>query len=161
MGKNNGLDDVSVQFLTNKLPPFTDNAKANGIYFNHNADTTGYDYHIHLNDEAEKELKFYKAKVLANVTIKAKSKSPIEEMDKRYTSGLFSGGDAREFDLLNDRFAATSLNIFQYLQGKVAGLQISVSPMGDASLSYRGGTPQLFLDETPVDATVLSSLTGN
>lgn len=161
LGKNNGLSDVSVQFLANKLSPFSENPKASGIYFNHNADSSGYDYHLHLNDETERELKFYKAKVLANVTIKGKPKSPVEEMDKRYTSGLFTGGDAREFDLLNDHFAATSLNIFQYLQGKVAGLQISVSPMGDASLSYRGGTPQMFLDESPVDATVISSLPVN
>jgi hypothetical protein len=161
LGKGNGLNDVSVQFLTNKLSPFSENPKATGIFFNHNADSSGTDYHLHLNDETEKELKFYKAKVLENVIIKGKSASPIEEMDKRYTSGLFAGGDAREFDLLSDHFAATSLNIFQYLQGKVAGLQISVSPMGDASLSYRGGTPQMFLDENPVDATVLSSLPVN
>ncbi len=161
LGKNNGLSDVSVQFLTNKQPPFTENPEASGIYFNHNADSAGYNYHLHLNDEMEKEIKFYKAKVLENVTIKGKSKSPVEELDKRYTSGLFSGGDAREFDLLTDHFASTSLNIFQYLQGKVAGLQISMSPMGDATLSYRGGTPQMFLDENPVDATVLSSLPVN
>ncbi len=159
MGKNNGLDDVSVQFLANKLPPFTDNAKASGIYFNHAADTTGYDYHIHLNDALERELAYYKGKVLATVTVKANSKSTIDQMDKRYTSGLFSGGDAREFDLVNDPFAKTSLGIFQYLQGKVAGLQISLAPMGNgASLTYRGGSPQLYLDEVPVTADVLSSL---
>jgi hypothetical protein len=157
LGKTNGPDDVSVQFLVNKLPPFSENAKASGIYFNHAADTTGYDYHIHLNDALERELQLYKGKLLATVTIKGKSKSPLEELDKRYTSGLFSGGDAREFDLLNDPFSHTSLDIFQYLQGKVAGLQINTTTT-PPTLSWRGGSPQLFLDEIPASPEMISSL---
>jgi hypothetical protein len=157
MAKNNGLDDVSVQFLANKLPPFSDNSKASGIYFNHAADTTGYDYHIHLNDALQRELNYYKGKVLATVTVKANPKSTVAEMDKRYTSGLFSGGDAREFDLVNDPFAHTSLDIFQYLQGKVAGLQINAAS-NPPTLSWRGSTPQLFLDEIPATPEMLSSL---
>jgi hypothetical protein len=78
-------------------------------------------------------------------------------MDKRYTSGLFSGGDAREFDLVNDPFAHTSLDIFQYLQGKVAGLQINAAS-NPPTLSWRGSTPQLFLDEIPATPEMLSSL---
>ncbi len=157
MPKNSGLDDVSVQFMADKLPPFSDNSKASGIYFNHAADTTGYDYHIHLNDALQRELDYYKGKVLATVTVKANPKSAIAEMDKRYTSGLFSGGDAREFDLVNDPFAHTSLDIFQYLQGKVAGLQINTTS-NPPTLSWRGGTPQLFLDEMPATPEMISSL---
>ena len=157
LGKNNGLDDVSVQFLIDKLSPFSQNAKATGIYSNHAADTTGYDYHIHLNDALERELQFYQGKVLSTVTVKGKSKSTVEEMDKRYTSGLFSGGDAREFDLINDPFAHTSLDIFQYLRGKVAGLQINTTT-DPPTLSWRGGTPQLFMDEMPATPDLISSV---
>lgn len=160
VGKNNELGDVNVQFLNNKLMPFSQNTKASGIYYNHAADTTGYDYHIHLNDEMERLLQEYKGKVLATVTIKGKSTSPLEELDKRYTSGLFSGGDAREFDLLNDPFRNTSLDIFQYLQGKVAGLQINTTT-NPPTLTYRGGTPQLYLDEMPATADLLSTLSVN
>ena len=157
LGKNNGLGDVTVQFLVNKLSPFTNNAKATGIYFNHAADTTGYDYHVHLNDAQQRELEYYKGKVLATVTVKGKSTSPIEEMDKRYTSGLFSGGDAHEFNLLADPFSHTSMDIFQYLQGKVAGLQINTAT-NPPSLSWRGGSPQLYLDEMQTTADLISTL---
>lgn len=160
MGKNNGLDDVSVQFMTNKLLPFADNAKATGLDFSHVPDTTGDLYHIHLNDALQRELEYYKGKVLATVNIKAKAKSTLDEMDKKYTSGMFSGGDAREFDLVNDPFAASALNIFQYLQGKVAGLQINATS-NPPTLSWRGGTPSLFLDEMPVTADMISTIPVN
>jgi hypothetical protein len=157
LGKNSGLDNVSVQFLANKLLPFSNNARASGMDFNHAADTTGNGYHIHLNEALQRELEYYKGKVLATVNIKAKPKSALDEMDKRYTSGMFSGGDAHEFDLINDPFAASALNIFQYLQGKVAGLQINAT-QNPPSLSWRGGSPSLFLDEMPVTPDMLTSI---
>lgn len=157
MGKSNGLDDVSVQFMTNKLLPFTNNAKAAGLNFSHVPDTTGDRYHIHLNDALQRELEYYKGKVLATVNIKANPRSALDEMDKRYASGLFSGGNAHEFDLVNDKFAVSSLNIFQYLQGKVAGLQINTAG-NPPSLSWRGGSPSLYLDEMPVTADMISTI---
>ncbi|MEO6894514.1 MAG: hypothetical protein ABI136_05720 [Ginsengibacter sp.] len=160
MAKNNGLDDVSVQFMTNKLLPFADNTKAIGLDFSHTPDTTGDHYHIHLNEALQRELEYYKGKVLATVNIKAKAKSTLDEMDKKYTSGMFSGGDAHEFDLVNDPFAASSLNIFQYLQGKVAGLQINATS-NPPTLSWRGGTPSLFMDEMPVTADMISTIPVN
>jgi hypothetical protein len=155
--KSKGLGDVSVQFLQNKLSPFSENSKATGYFYNHLADTLGNRYHIRLNDAAERELNFLKGKVLATVEIKARQKSATEEMDKKYTSGLFSGGDAREFDLVNDPFASTAMDIFQYLQGKVAGLQINATT-SPPTLSWRGGTPQIYLDEMPTSPDMISSV---
>ncbi len=157
LGKNNGLGDVTVQFLINKLSPFSQNTKASGIYFNHAADTSGDDYHIHLNETAERELKYYQGKVLATVNIKARPKSTLDEMDKKYTSGLFSGGDAHEFDLVNDPFARSALDIFQYLQGKVAGLQINTTST-PPTLTWRGGTPELFMDEISTTPDMISTI---
>ena len=77
-------------------------------------------------------------------------------MDKKYTSGLFQG-DGYQFDLVNDPFAASSLNIFNYLQGKVAGLQINTAG-GTPSLNWRGGSPTLYIDEMPSDAELLSQI---
>ena len=155
--KKHGLSDVSVQFMPGRLPPFTNNAKASGFFANHLADTTGNHYHIQMNDALERELKYLKGKVLATVTVKARPTSPTAEMDKKYTSGLFSGGDAHEFDLVNDPFAASSMDIFQYLQGKVAGLQIN-STSNPPSLSWRGGTPQVYVDEIPTTTDMVSSV---
>ncbi|MFX5756498.1 hypothetical protein ABTE27_21365, partial [Acinetobacter baumannii] len=68
---------------------------------------------------------------------------------------LFAGSDAYSFDLVNDKFVP--LDIFSYLQGKVPGLLISGTG-AQASLSWRGGTPSLFLDEMPTDVTMISGI---
>jgi len=94
---------------------------------------------------------------LATVNIKARPKSTLDEMDKKYTSGMFSGGDANEFDLVNDPFANSSIDIFQYLQGKVAGLQINTTS-NPPTLSWRGGTPQVYVDEMSTTPDMISSI---
>jgi len=100
-----------------------------------------------------------KIKTLESVTVKGRVKTEAEKLDERYTSGMFSGGDAYTFDLVNDPFATSMMDIFQYLQGKVAGLQIVTAngPGGTATLSWRGGTPSLYLNEMQVDPQQLQS----
>jgi hypothetical protein len=155
--KTKGLSDVTVQFMQDRLPPFSRNTPATGAYSNQLADTAGNHYHLRLNEALEQELKYLKGKVLATVNIKAKPKSPTEEMDKKYTSGLFSGGDSYEFDLVNDPFAVSAQDIFQYLQGKVAGLQINTGST-PPTLTWRGGSPTLFVNEMESSADMLQSI---
>ena len=155
--KSKGLGDVSVQFMENRLPPFSNNTAASGMFSNPVSDTTGNSWHLRLANEEKQLAERYKAKVLETVTIKAKTKSPVEALDEKYTSGLFSGGDGYQFDLLNDPSAVSSLNIFNYLQGKVAGLQVNTAS-NPPSLTWRGGAPQLFLDEIPADPDMISSI---
>ena len=95
--------------------------------------------------------------MLATVTVQAKTKSRLQVMDEKYTKGMFSSGDGYQFDLTTDVFAQSAQNIFNYLQGKVAGLMINTSG-GTPSLQWRGASPQLFLDEMPVDADMVSSI---
>jgi hypothetical protein len=99
-----------------------------------------------------------KEQVLQEVIVKGKVKTNIEKMDEKYASGMFSGGDSHNFDVANDPFGASSFSVFQYLQGKVAGLQISNASGGQPSLSWRGGTPVFYLDEMPADAGLISSI---
>ncbi|THU33449.1 hypothetical protein FAM09_25200 [Niastella caeni] len=98
-----------------------------------------------------------KVKVLETVTVKAKQKSKQQQMDERYTSGLFSGGDATTFDLTDDVSALGAFNIFSYLQGRVAGLQITTGG-GGSQLQWRGATPSLFLNEMPVDVSAIENI---
>ncbi len=88
------------------------------------------------------------ATTLQEVTVRARAKKEtnLQALDKRYASGLFTGGDGYSFDLTEDPFAKSALNVLSYLQGKVAGLNIAGSGM-QATLSWRGGTPALFLNE--------------
>jgi hypothetical protein len=101
-----------------------------------------------------------KVKTLATATVIGHERSAAEKMDERYASGMFSGGDAQTFDLLTDPFASAMQDIFMYLQGKVAGLQITPGqgPGGTASLSWRGGRPSLYLNEMQVDAQQLQNV---
>ena len=100
-------------------------------------------------------LRNLKAVELQNVTVTAKAKTPLQKMEAKYASGMFTG-DARNFDVTNDPSAIASLSVFQYLQGRVAGLQINAT-QNPPTLSWRGGSPTLFLNEMSVDAQQLST----
>ena len=92
-----------------------------------------------------------KVQNLAVVTVKGRSKSDKEKLDEQYSSGLFSGGNATIFDLMNDASSYASLDVFSYLQGRVAGLQITNSGP-TPSLTWRGSTPAIYLNEMQTDA---------
>jgi len=96
-------------------------------------------------------------KTLQEVIIKAKVKSNAQALDERYASGLFSGGDAQVFDFLNDPAALGGIDIISYLQGRVAGLMINRSG-ASTTMSWRGATPDLYLDQMQVGADFIQSI---
>ncbi|OQY95677.1 MAG: hypothetical protein B6D37_04280 [Sphingobacteriales bacterium UTBCD1] len=149
--------DASVRFMEDLLPPLRSNIPAMGIYYNGVNDTTGNFHHWFLVNEMNELLKQYEGKMLENVTITRKAKSPLETMDEKYTSGFFSGGDGYQFNVVNDNLANASPNIFFYLQSKVAGLQINTAST-PPSMSWRGGTPGFYVDEVQTDASMVSSI---
>jgi hypothetical protein len=93
--------------------------------------------------------------ILENVTVTARTKTAKEKMEEKYVTGLF-GGDGYSFDLVNDPLSTTYQTIFQYLQGRVAGLQISGGGP-TPSLMWRGGTPVLYLNEMRADPSLVAS----
>lgn len=97
-----------------------------------------------------------KVKVLEGVTVTAKTKSRKDQMDELYSSGLFKG-DGYTFVVEDDPSAAGAMTVLQYLQGKVAGLQISGSGT-QMSMSWRGGTPSLFYNEMPSDIGMVQNM---
>jgi len=97
-----------------------------------------------------------KTKVLDEVKIITQKKSLKEKIDEEYTSGFFSGGDAYTFILEEDPTSMTSPGVLQYLQGKVAGLQISTS--GGQSATWRGSNTSFFLNEMQADVSMLQSV---
>ncbi len=104
-------------------------------------------------EEAEriKPLLSKKYKQLETITIRAKRNARVQQLDKNYTSGLFSGGDAYSYDLESENNNSfTYMNIFEYLQGKVAGLSINRNG-SDYTASWRGDNTAFFVDEFPVD----------
>lgn len=154
------IKEATLQFMENRLPPFRNRISANGVFFNQVGDTLGNSRHFQLSDEMARLLQSYEGKVLENVVLKTKTKTPVQILDEKYASGMFGGGDGYQFDLVNDNLANTSPNIFTYLQGKVAGLNINATG-ATPTLDWRGGAPLLFLDEVPADANFLSSISVN
>ncbi|MEO8582346.1 MAG: hypothetical protein ABI415_01045 [Flavitalea sp.] len=107
------------------------------------------------NNELAEQLK--RVETLASVTVTAKQVSKKDQMDKDYTSGLFSGGDGYTFITEDDPFALGAQSVLQYLQGKVAGLQITGQGT-QMTMSWRGGTPTLFLNEMTSDVEMIQSM---
>ncbi|MBL7738868.1 MAG: hypothetical protein JNK14_06580 [Chitinophagaceae bacterium] len=157
--KGKGLGDASVQFMTDKVPAPSVTAPVANANTAWN-DTAGSYRQWLLTDEANDIANQFKIKTLENVTVRSRGKSPVQLMDEKYASGLFSGGDGYQFDVVNDPMAGGYMNIFNYLQGKVAGLQVNTGS-NPPSLQWRGGAPQLYLDEVPADASFVSSVSVN
>jgi hypothetical protein len=106
-------------------------------------------------------------KELEAVTVHAVRRKPIEVVNKKYASGMFSTmGNVKMFDFINEPPVGGAQNILQYLQGKVAGLRIDFRGGNNYTLttsramSMTGGMipVQLFLNEMPVDVSALLSV---
>lgn len=108
--------------------------------------------------------------MLEGVTVKVHKKSALEELQERYTTGLFSGNANSIVDLVNNGDETTPYrNIFDYLQFRVPGLQVSQDGL-DYTISYRqmatvssmGSFPMtLYLDEIETDASFISAIPAN
>lgn len=101
-----------------------------------------------------------RVQTLSTVVIKTKQKSLKEKLNEEYASGLFSGGDGYTFTTEDDPFAKSAQSVFSYLQGKVAGLQISANG-GQGSATWRGSATSLFLNEMNVDGSQLQNVSMN
>ena len=98
-----------------------------------------------LNEQEQLKRRMASA-TLQEVIVKSRVKSKELVLEEKYVSGLFSGGDGYSFDIANDLSSMGAQNILSYLQGRVAGLTITGAG-GSMSMSWRGSTPDLFINE--------------
>ena len=85
--------------------------------------------------------------------------SPQEKLNNEYCSGLFKTHEGIIFDLQNENESArTYLNVLDWLQGRVAGLQIYYTRSGMPIPFIRNTRASIFVDEMPVDADFLNDL---
>ncbi len=83
-------------------------------------------------------------------------------LDAQYTSGVFKGfNNAYMLVPDSDPAALASFTVFQYLQGRVAGLIIDNSRMFSPTVSWRMSATSFFLDEIQVDASMLATINMN
>ena len=113
---------------------------------------------IRMMIEEQERLKKIGANVtLKEVIVRAKTKSPLQVLDEKYTSGMFTSSDSYQFDIVNDLIAQSATSVFNYLQGRVAGLQINMSG-ATPSLTWRNSKPDFFLNESPTDVNMLNNI---
>lgn len=84
--------------------------------------------------------------------------SQYDLLNEKYCNGLFKTTDGNIIDVLNETSASAYLNILDWLQGRVAGLQIIKSRTGTSIPYIRGTQARIFVDEMPMDATFLTML---
>ena len=102
--------------------------------------------------EQEKQRKLLASITLSEVVVKSRVKTPVQLLEEKYVTGLFSGRDGTSFDLSSDGLALGSMDILSFLQSRVAGLNISVvGPQ--ASATWRGSKTDFFVNEllTPIE----------
>lgn len=87
-------------------------------------------------------------------------KNPEKILNDRYTNGLFKTVDGTIFDIENQT-VGSYLNILDWLEGRVAGLQVFVSRNGVRVPVIRGSVATIFVDEISVDASYLNALPVN
>ena len=92
-----------------------------------------------------------KSENLEVIMIRTKARTREQELEKQYTSGLFQAGSSKNFNLIDDGAAPSYLNVFEYLQSRVAGLTITPNE-GSYQVLRRQFSPELFLNE--IGATV-------
>lgn len=126
----------------------------------HTSDTSQNERSRWFTEQQALQAKMLYDNELEEVIVKAKAKAAVQVLDEKYSTGLFAGGDSYQFDVTNDP-AANTMSVFTYLQGKVAGLQINTTSggvNGQPGVTWRGQTPQFFLDQSQVDVSQLSNV---
>ncbi|MBX2920821.1 MAG: hypothetical protein KF746_01415 [Chitinophagaceae bacterium] len=99
-----------------------------------------------------------KFKTLQEVKITAQKKSSKEQLNEQLSSGMFRSMNENVFDFVNENQEAQSYtNILQWLQGRVAGLQIQMQN-GNYVPILRGSQVGIYLNEMPSDPSQISSL---
>lgn len=84
-----------------------------------------------------------------------------EKLNELYCSGLFKTTDGTILDVASEVSVKGYLNILDWLQGRVAGLQVYTSRMGVSIPVIRGSVPGIYVDEMPVSMSYLQMLNIN
>ena len=104
--------------------------------------------------EAPEALFADRGTILPAVIVRSAVKTPAQQFNEKNVSGLFRSGDERLISIMDDPSAMGFTNVFNYLQGRVAGLQIA--PTGGAR--WRGSPVTFFLDEVRVSAQQIANM---
>ncbi len=158
-GDRKYTDIATVKFNNGLLPDLSisTNHFQRSFLLNSLADSVAQRKLLMMINEQERLKRLNASVTLKEVVVHARTKNPTQLLDERYTSGLFTGSDAYQFDIANDLIAQSALSVFNYLQGRVAGLMLNYNN-GQPEFTWRNAKPDLFLNEFPTDANMIANL---
>jgi len=87
-----------------------------------------------------------------------KNQTREENLNEEYCTGLFKSTDGTILDLASGNSAGSYLNILNWLDGRVAGLQVYSLRSGILVPVIRGSVPGIYVDEMPVSLNYLSMI---
>ena len=97
---------------------------------------------------------------VAQVNLSKSPNSRKEILNEQYASSLFKNAEGTIFDVENENVQGY-LNILDWLNGRVAGLQIFVTRSGIRVPVIRGSTATIFVDEMQMDPSYLNFISVN
>ena len=97
---------------------------------------------------------------IAQIDLSRSSKSSKEILNEQYASGLFKNAEGTIINVENEHVQGY-LNILDWLNGRVAGLQIYISRNGVRVPVIRGSAATIFVDEMRMDPSYLNVLSVN
>ncbi len=89
------------------------------------------------------------------------SRTLEQKLNDEYCSGLFHSTEGTIIEVGSNNSVRAYQNILDWLQGRVAGLQVYSSRTGTSIPVMRGGVPAIFLDEMQVNAQTLNMININ
>ncbi len=100
---------------------------------------------------------------IEEVKITGKLREKTKKLDEQLSSGMFRGNSDKIFDFVNEnQLIAGQTNIIQWLQGKVAGLQVKYEADETGMMTYipylRNSKADIYLDEMRMDPGSMSSV---
>ena len=96
----------------------------------------------------------------AQVSLSKSPNSRKEILNEQYASGLFKNAEGTIIDVENENVQG-HLNILDWLNGRVAGLQIYITRSGIRVPVIRGSAATIFVDEMRMDPSYLNFISVN
>ena len=84
--------------------------------------------------------------------------SYAERLNNEYCTGLFQSAEGQIFDIADNLTTGGYLNILDWLDGRVAGLQVRKTWSGQSIPFIRGTLAGIYVDEMPIQYNFLNSL---
>ena len=95
------------------------------------------------------------------VSLSKNTKSNKDILNEQYASGMFKSADGTILDVANENTHQSYMNILDWLEGRVAGLQVYVTRSGIRVPVIRGTVASIYVNEMRMDAAFLNALSVN